>query len=100
MISEDNVYNFQELCESTAARASFTEEINGLPQDQMLIETGDYAVYHAKAHQIPNFLFEIGQLREVTFRQNGAGTGRYFDLVSFDLHYTHLLYGTEQGRSL
>jgi putative hemolysin len=66
------------------------EEVKRLPPGQCLFESGNYAVMHAKAHQIPNLLYEIGRLREIAFREVGEGTGRGVDLDRFDLYYTHL----------
>ena len=66
------------------------EEVKRLPPEQCLLESGNYAVMHAKADQIPNLLYEIGRLREITFRHVGEGTGREVDLDRFDLYYTHL----------
>ncbi len=65
-------------------------EIDRLPAGQVLLETGQYSVMHASAHQIPNLLYDIGRLRELTFREAGEGTGRSVDLDRFDLYYTHL----------
>jgi putative hemolysin len=67
-----------------------TLEIQNLDQNHVLIENGEFAVYHAKAHEIPNALQEIGRLREITFRQIGEGTGKAVDLDRFDLYYSHL----------
>jgi len=66
------------------------QEVKRLPPEQCLLESGKYAVMHAKAHQIPNLLYEIGRVREITFRHAGEGTGRAVDLDRFDLYYTHL----------
>ena len=67
-----------------------TLEVQGLNQNHVLIENDDFAVYHARAHEIPNLLQEIGRLREITFRQIGEGTGKAIDLDRFDLYYNHL----------
>jgi putative hemolysin len=67
-----------------------TLEVQGLNQNHVLIENDDFAVYHARAHEIPNLLQEIGRLREITFRQIGEGTGKTIDLDRFDLYYNHL----------
>ena len=66
------------------------EEIDRLPKKQMLIKSGDYAVWMAKAHQIPYLLLEIGRLREISFRLASEGTGKPLDLDYFDAHYTHI----------
>jgi putative hemolysin len=48
--------------------------------------------------QIPNILYEIGRLREITFRFVGEGTGENIDLSWFDYHYLHLfLWNREQN---
>lgn len=65
-------------------------EVAALSHDHTLIETDECLVLLAKADQIPNTLYEIGRLREITFRQVGEGTGRAIDLDSFDDHYWHL----------
>jgi len=65
-------------------------EIDLLPAQQVLWETDQYSVMYARAQEIPNLLYEIGRLRELTFRGVGEGTGRSVDLDRFDLYYTHL----------
>jgi putative hemolysin len=66
------------------------EEINKLPQSQMLIYSSENLVIQAEAAQIPNILNEIGRLREITFRAVGEGTGKSLDLDQFDDTYVHL----------
>lgn len=65
-------------------------EVERLPPEQVLVSHGDYIVAHSRAHQTPNLLFEIGRLREITFRAAGEGTGKSIDLDRFDLYYDHL----------
>lgn len=65
-------------------------EIDSLPEEQILVENGDFLVVHALAHQIPFSLREIGRLREITFRLVSEGTGKNIDLDGFDNYYTHL----------
>jgi putative hemolysin len=65
-------------------------EVAKLPAERTLIETQEFSVLLANAHDIPNVLHEIGRLREVTFRQAGEGTGKAIDLDAFDDHYWHL----------
>jgi putative hemolysin len=57
-------------------------------------------VFQARAHQIPNLLYEIGRLREITFRKNGEGTGKALDLDRFDLYYTHLFVWNNKEREV
>jgi putative hemolysin len=65
-------------------------EIDRLPGDQCLLESGAFSVWLAQSGQIPHVLDEIGRLREITFRQVQEGTGRALDLDRFDGHYRHL----------
>jgi putative hemolysin len=67
------------------------EELERLPGQRCLSESGDLAVYLVEALEVPGLLQEVGRLREVTFRQVGEGTGKRLDLDSFDNHYWHLL---------
>jgi putative hemolysin len=68
-----------------------SSELNSLPADRCLAESGDLAVYLAKADETPRTLQELGRLREVTFRMAGEGTGKRRDLDRFDLYYWHVL---------
>jgi putative hemolysin len=65
-------------------------EVERLPAQSRLCELGDLQVFIAEARQIPAVLREIGRLREVTFRAVSEGTGRAYDLDSFDDTYLHL----------
>jgi putative hemolysin len=65
-------------------------EVERLPSQAKLCELGDLQVFIAEARQIPAVLREIGRLREVTFRAVSEGTGRAYDLDSFDDTYLHL----------
>ncbi len=71
-------------------QAGLLADLAGLPQAQQLISSGDFAVYIARASQIPSLLNEIGRLREITFRDACEGTGNAVDLDRFDAHYLHL----------
>jgi len=65
-------------------------EIRALPEETVLLRSGEFSVYLAEARQIPHALHEIGRLREVTFRAAGEGTGQAIDLDRYDAHYQHL----------
>jgi len=58
--------------------------------DGRLLKSKNYEVFFALSKQIPNITFEIGRLREMTFREVGEGTNKSFDLDSFDSYYHHL----------
>jgi putative hemolysin len=65
-------------------------EVEALPETQRLVVTGDQEVWIARAEQIPTLLFEIGRLRETTFREAGEGTGFQVDLDGYDFYYLHM----------
>jgi putative hemolysin len=75
-------------------------DINALPPDRLLLETADFAVYAARAPELPHLLDELGRLREITFRAAGEGTGHSSDLDQFDAYYWHLLLWNKQKREL
>jgi putative hemolysin len=59
-------------------------------QHQLLIESGTFQVFCARADDLPAILPEIGRLRELTFREVGEGTGLSRDLDRFDQTYRHV----------
>ena len=72
-------------------------EVEGLPPEQLLLQSEGYEVFFARSDQVPRLLREIGRLREVCFRQVGEGTGSSLDLDRFDHYYMHLfLWNREQ----
>lgn len=75
-------------------------DIEALPAERLLIENADFAVYAARASELPHALDEIGRLREITFRAAGEGTGRSADLDQFDAYYWHLLLWNKEKREL
>jgi putative hemolysin len=68
--------------------------------EHLLHESGAYAVYVARAEEIPNLLLEIGRLREMTFRAVGEGTGTACDLDRFDADYRHLFVWNREEQEL
>lgn len=66
-------------------------EVAALPDDAILIQSGDFTVFQAAAFRIPRILREIGIQREQTFRLVGEGTGRAMDIDEFDDTYRHLV---------
>jgi putative hemolysin len=75
-------------------------DINALPADRLLAENADFAVYAARAPELPHLLNELGRLREVTFRAAGEGTGHSRDLDEFDSYYWHLVLWSKQKQEL
>jgi putative hemolysin len=71
-------------------------EIRALPRGSELARSGPLVVRTACADAIPHVLYEIGRLRELTFRDIGEGTGKRLDLDWFDAHYVHLVLWNEE----
>ena len=65
-------------------------DIEMLPTEQCLAQSGAQSVWQATAEQIPHVLQEIGRLREISFRAANEGTGKPLDLDRFDANYLHL----------
>jgi putative hemolysin len=75
-------------------------ELEQLPAERRLAESGEFAVYSADAREIRQLLREVGRLRELTFREAGEGTGKSLDLDRFDRYYWHLLLWNKTKREL
>ncbi len=76
------------------------QDVAELPPEALLLRLGHYAVYVARAAQIPNLMHELGRQRELAFRAVGEGTGRSLDLDTYDGHYHHLFVWDERERAL
>lgn len=71
--------------------ASLIKEVQTLREnDKRLLISKNYEVFLAPAKDIPNILYEIGRLREITFRDVGEGTNKSIDLDKFDKYYYHM----------
>lgn len=66
-------------------------EIAALPEDCRVAERGQFDVYIAPFSALSNTMFEIGRLRELTFRAAGEGTGKARDMDDHDLYYLQLI---------
>jgi putative hemolysin len=66
-------------------------EVEALLPTQTLVEHGPLAVLFLSGAQAPAVLWELGRLRELTFRAAGEGSGKALDLDAFDDHYLHLV---------
>ena len=75
-------------------------DIESLPAEQVLVDSGGFRVCYARADQIPNALREIGRLRELTFRATGEGTGNATDTDVFDEYYLQLVLWDRDRRAI
>lgn len=79
----------------------YVTEINKLRKASgKLLESKSYEVFFANAKDIPNLLYEIGRLREITFRGVGEGTNKALDLDKYDKYYYHLILWDNEERRL
>ena len=90
----------QQPVTSPAKQAAIDAEIAARPPEQIMIDNDEFTVYLTPAAQIPNLLYEIGRLRELTFRAAGEGTGRPIDIDRFDPYYLHLFLWNKPKREL
>jgi hypothetical protein len=68
-----------------------TDEIAALPEDTLLMQSGEYQLYLIRSHQAPNLMIQLGRLRELTFREVQEGTNKEIDLDPYDIYYSHLI---------
>ncbi len=68
--------------------------------DGRLLKSKNYEVFFASSKRIPNIMFEIGRLREITFREVGEGTNESIDLDKFDTYYHHLFLWDNEANKL
>jgi putative hemolysin len=90
----------QETVASAVPQSLLVRDIESLPPKQLLTESSEFAVYAARAAEMPYLLEELGRLREVTFRAAGEGTGKSADLDQFDSYYWHLLLWSKEKKEL
>jgi len=90
----------QEQIASEVPTRFVANDIAALPAKRLLVENADFAVYVARASELPHALDELGRLREITFRAAGEGTGRDVDLDEFDAYYWHLLLWNKERQEL
>lgn len=65
-------------------------EIVNMNPDYKLFQWQQYQVYCAPTKVVPNITYEIGRLREITFREAGEGTNEASDIDEFDKYYHQL----------
>jgi len=90
----------QETIVSAVPQSLQVRDIEALPPEQLLTESSDFAVYAARATEMPHLLEELGRQRELTFRSAGEGTGKSTDIDQFDSYYWHLLLWNKEKQEL
>lgn len=82
------------------AKHILASEVAALPDENLLVQSGDLKVFQAEAWRIPRVLREIGVLREKTFRAVGEGTGNPTDIDEYDDTYRHLVLWNDKEREV
>jgi len=72
-------------------RTPLLDEIAELPARRTLATEGPFRVFLMDGNEASHMLYEIGRLREKTFRAVHEGSGKRLDLDPFDPHYLHLV---------
>lgn len=75
-------------------------DIQNLTYGNLIASKGEFDVFVASSHQIPNALQEIGRLREMTFRAVSEGTGKCKDLDEFDIYYLQLIIWDREAKRI
>lgn len=75
-------------------------DMGQLPPECKVCARGQFEVYVANFAQIPNAMFEIARLRELTFRSVGEGSGKKRDLDEYDIYYLQLIIWDQKERRI
>lgn len=73
------------------AVADLKTELAAIHAKSFLYSASGFDCYLADYDDIPNMMYEIARLREVTFRAVGEGTGKSLDQDEFDKHFKQLI---------
>jgi len=77
-----------------------SKEVENLPDENLLFKQNYFSVYYAPSSAIPNVIYELGRLREITFREIGEGTNKKSDLDEYDLYYYHLFIWDNSAKAI
>ncbi len=75
-------------------------EIAALKPAHKIAARGQFDVFIAPFAALPNAMFEIGRLRELTFRAVGEGTGKPRDLDEYDIYYLQLVIWDRENKCI
>ena len=66
------------------------KEIELIKKDFLIAQKGSIQVFICPTLTIPHIMQEIGVLREITYRQEGEGSGKSIDIDEYDLYYRQI----------
>lgn len=75
-------------------------DIAALAPECRIATRGPFDVIVAPFIALPNAMFEIARLRELTFRATGEGTGQSRDLDAYDMYYLQLIIWDREARRI
>ncbi|MFO7933800.1 MAG: lysophospholipid acyltransferase family protein [Bacteroidales bacterium] len=67
-----------------------SQEIEKIREEYTLFTSEHFEVFCTPSFEIPYIMYELGRLREITFRAVGEGTNRSMDIDEYDLYYNQL----------
>ena len=76
--------------EQRIAPTLLKQEIEGLKKEYLIAQKGSLQVFICPTLAIPLAMKEIGILREITYRQEGEGSGKSTDIDEYDLYYRQI----------
>ncbi|MCB0523602.1 MAG: GNAT family N-acetyltransferase [Saprospiraceae bacterium] len=80
--------------------AQVEAEMAALDPSRIVVTRGEFDVIVAPFSELPNTMFEIARLRELTFRAVGEGTGKSRDMDEFDMYYLQLIIWDRQNKRI
>lgn len=83
-ISMDNIVPAQDI-------SLLQYEIEGLLRDHVILRTAPYALFVCRLQGLPALRYELGRMREITFRRAGESTGKPIDTDVYDDYYEQLI---------
>jgi putative hemolysin len=76
------------------------DEIENIREEYSLFSSEQFDVFCTPSIEIPQIMFELGRLREITFRDVGEGTNHSMDLDEYDLYYNQLFVWDNQEKRI
>jgi len=75
-------------------------EIEKIREEYALFTSEHFDVFCTPSIEIPHIMYELGRLREITFRAVGEGTNRSMDIDEYDLYYNQLFVWDRQAQKI
>lgn len=106
-IQDDSHQQIPEVISNSHQKALIESQSKFLLQEEiailknkgrMLFSIKNYEVFCVSPNEIGSFMYEIGRLREQTYREVGEGTNKSCDIDSFDKYY-HQLFIWDNNRN-